>query len=35
MFETRDLRNMEERNGADSRELNVFCYFAFYPYFNA
>ena len=32
MFDIQDLKNMEERNGADERELNVFCYFAYYPY---
>ncbi len=34
MFDIQDLKNMEERNGADERELNVFCYFAYYPYIN-
>ena len=35
MFETNDLIEMQKRNGAGGREMNIFCYFAYYPYLNA
>ena len=35
MFETKELIDMQERRGADNREMDIFCYFAYYPYWNA
>ncbi len=35
MFEKSELIEMQERRGADSREMDIFCYFAYYPYLNA
>lgn len=35
MFENSELLELRERRGADSRELDIFCYFAYYPYLNA
>lgn len=35
MLETKELMELQERRGADEREMDVFCYFAFYPYLNA
>jgi len=35
MFEAKELINMQERCGADNREMDIFCYFAYYPYLNA
>ena len=35
MFETKELIDMQERRGADNREMDIFCYFAYYPYLNA
>lgn len=34
MFETNGLIEMQKRNGAGARELNIFCYVAYYPYLN-
>jgi len=34
MFETNELLEMQERRGADDREMDIFCYFAYYPYLN-
>ena len=35
MFETSGLIEMQKQNGADARELDIFCYFAYLPYLNA
>ena len=35
MFETDGLIELQKRSGADQRELDIFCYFAYYPYLNA
>lgn len=35
MFETNGLMEMQEQTGAGARELDIFCYFAYYPYLNA
>lgn len=35
MFETKDLMEMQQRRGADVREMDIFCYFAYYPYISA
>lgn len=35
MFENSELLELREHRGADSRELDIFCYFAYYPYLNA
>ncbi len=35
MFETNELIKMQERTGAGSRGMDIFCYFAYYPYLNA
>ncbi len=35
MFDNNGLMEMQERTGADERELNIFCYVAYYPYLNA
>jgi len=35
MFENNELIHMQERCGAGSREMDIFCYFAYYPYLNA
>lgn len=35
MFETNGLMEMQKQTGADARELDIFCYFAYYPYINA
>ena len=35
MFENNDIIKMQEQNGADGHEMNIFCYFAYYPYLNA
>lgn len=32
MFKNNELL---EQRGADDRELDIFCYFAYYPYLNA
>lgn len=32
MFEINELIDLQERQGADSREMDIFCYFAYYPY---
>lgn len=34
MFENNSLIKMQEQNGADEREVNIFCYVAYYPYLN-
>ena len=34
MFETNELIQMQERRGAGHREMDIFCYFAYYPYLN-
>lgn len=35
MFENNGLIDMQKQNGAGARELDIFCYFAYYPYLNA
>lgn len=35
MFESNGLIEMQQQRGADDRGLNIFCYFAYYPYLNA
>lgn len=35
MFDNSALIELQERNGADSHEMDVFCYVAYYPYLNA
>ena len=35
MFETNQLVDLQESRGASSGEMNIFCYFAYYPYLNA
>lgn len=32
MFSSSELMELREHNGADSREMDVFCYVAYYPY---
>lgn len=34
MFDPRDLIEMQEQNGADEHELNIFCYVVYSPYLN-
>lgn len=35
MFERSTLIEMQKRSGAEAREMDIFCYFAYYPYLNA
>lgn len=35
MLENDQLMEIRERRGADDREMDIFCYFAYYPYLNA
>ena len=35
MLEKNDIIEMQEQNGADDSEINIFCYVAYYPYLNA
>ena len=34
MFAINKLLKQLKRNGADQQELDIFCYFAYYPYLN-
>ena len=34
MCETKELTELQEHRGADAQEMDIFCYFAFYPYQN-
>lgn len=34
MFDNNELMELRERNGADSRQMDIFCYMAYYPYLN-
>lgn len=34
MLESKELMEMQERSGADGREMDIFCYVAYYPYLN-
>jgi len=34
MFTIEKLLKLLERRGADHREMDIFCYFAYYPYLN-
>lgn len=34
MLESKELTEMQERSGADDREMDIFCYVAYYPYLN-
>lgn len=35
MFDNSTLKALQERDGVDGRELDIFCYMAYYPYLNA
>lgn len=35
MLENSELLELREHRGVDCRELDIFCYFAYYPYLNA
>lgn len=35
MYETDRLMELQEQNGANAKEMDIFCYFAYYPYLNA
>lgn len=35
MYETDSLMELQEQNGANAKEMDIFCYFAYYPYLNA
>ncbi len=35
MFDNNALIELRDHNGVGSREMDVFCYVAYYPYLNA
>ena len=35
MLEANELIELQQRRGADEREMDIFCYVAYYPYLNA
>ena len=35
MYEANSLMELKEQHGADARQMDIFCYFAYYPYLNA